>query len=137
MTYLVERLAQLREHLRHARELQARVQSAAHLQTDVSLRNDVLFTLLMMAQLLIDIAGELSARAGLRFDDYRGAIRNLTALQGFSEDLVRELVLVPGFRNVLIHEYIAVDPTRVVEALQNLEPMERFVAVVSRMELIS
>lgn len=34
------------------------------------LHNDALFSLLMVSQLVIDIAGELSARRGDRFEDY-------------------------------------------------------------------
>ena len=31
------------------------------------------------------------------------AVRNLGALDEFSDDLIRELSLLPGFRNVLVH----------------------------------
>ena len=41
---------------------------------------------------------------------------------------------LPGFRNVVIHEYVALDLDRVVEAVNRLEPIERFVEVVRRME---
>jgi hypothetical protein len=37
---------------------------------------------------------------------------------------------LPGFRNVLIHEYVALDMARVVEALGRLEPIERFSGIV-------
>ena len=64
MTYLVERLAELRRHLDHLRELQPRVHGREALERDLSLHNDVLFSLLMVCQLVIDVAGELSARRG-------------------------------------------------------------------------
>lgn len=41
-------------------------------------------------------------------------------------DIVGELQRLPGFRNVLIHEYVELDMQRVVEALERLEPVERF-----------
>ncbi len=41
---------------------------------------------------------------------------------------------LPGFRNVVIHEYVALDLDRVVEAVNRLEPIERFAEVVRRME---
>ena len=66
MTYLVERLAELRRHLEHLRELRPRVAGPESLQRDLSLHNDVLFSLLTVCQLVIDIAGELSARRGDR-----------------------------------------------------------------------
>ena len=40
--------------------------------------------------------------------------------------LVRGLERLPGFRNVLVHDYVALDLGRVIEALDDLEPVERF-----------
>ncbi len=37
-----------------------------------------------------------------------------------------------GFRNVIIHEYVALDMARVVAALDDLEPVERFFEIVRR-----
>jgi uncharacterized protein YutE (UPF0331/DUF86 family) len=80
--------------------------------------------------LVIDIAGELSARRGDRFEDYTEVVRNLARDERFPPSLVRELERLPGFRNVLIHEYVALDMQRVVEALDRLDPIEQFVEVV-------
>jgi uncharacterized protein YutE (UPF0331/DUF86 family) len=113
MTFLVERLAE---------------------QRDLSLHKDVMFSLLMVAQLVIDVAGELSARRGDRFEDYTEAVRNLARDQRFPLDLVRELERVPGFRNIVIHEYVALDLDRVVEAIRHLEPIEQFIGVVAGIE---
>ena len=134
MTYLVERLAELRKHLDHLRQLRPRVPAREALERDLSLHNDVLFSLLTVCQLVIDIAGELSARRGERFEDYTPAVRNLATDERFSADLVRELERLPGFRNVLIHEYVALDMDRVMEALERLDPIDQFVVVVARME---
>jgi len=130
MTYLVERLADLRRHLDHLRELRPRVEGRADLERDLSLHNDVLFSLLTVCQLVIDIAGELSARRGDRFEDYSQAIKNLARDPRFEAELVEALSPLPGFRNVLVHEYVSLDLDRVVEALDQLEPVERFFAVV-------
>jgi uncharacterized protein YutE (UPF0331/DUF86 family) len=128
MTFLVERLAELRRHLDHLGELAPRVPDASALQRDLSLHNDVLFSLLMVAQLVIDIAGELSARRG---DE---AIRNLAHDDRFPAGLVSELERLPGFRNVLVHEYVALDLDRVVEALGRLEPIQQFAEIVRSSE---
>lgn len=131
MTYLVERLAELRRHLDHLRSLRPRVSGADVLERDLSLHNDVLFSLLTICQLVIDVAGDLSARRGDRFEDYTGAVRNLARDGRFPADLVRELERLPGFRNVLVHEYVALDMRRVVEALDRLEPVDRFATIVA------
>lgn len=130
MTHLVERLAELRLHLDHLRELRPQVPNRLALERSLSLHNDVLFSLLTVCQLVIDIAGELSARRGERFEDYTEAVRNLTRDDRFAPDLVLALEPLPGFRNVLIHDYVALDLDRVIEALDSLEPVERFYAVV-------
>ena len=134
MTFLVERLAELRTHVRHLRDLAPRVTGRTALEADLSLRNDVLFSLLMTAQLVIDIAGELAARRGDRFEEYREAIRSLGRDERFSPELIAALELLPGFRNVVIHEYITLNLERAVEALQRLDPIERFIEIVSAIE---
>ena len=128
--YLVERLAELRRHLDHLVAIRPRVRGREDLERDLSLHNDVLFSLLTICQLVIDIAGDLSARRGDRFEDYTEAVRNLGRDARFPADLVRELERLPGFRNVLVHEYVALDLDRVVEAMDRLAPVERFLEIV-------
>lgn len=134
MSHLVERLTELRRHLAHLRELRPRVASAEVLRRDLSLHNDVLFSLLTICQLVIDIAGELSSRRGERFADYTESVRNLAAWPEFPEPLVRELSRLPGFRNVLIHEYVTLDLERVIEALDQLDPIEGFLEIIRQIE---
>ena len=137
MTYLVERLAELRRHLDHLRQLRPRVSGAAALERDLSLHNDVLFSLLTICQLVIDIAGDLSARRGDRFEDYTQAVRNLARDTRFPPDLVRDLERLPGFRNVVVHDYVGLDLERVVEALDRLDPIETFARIVGDIEAAS
>ncbi len=134
MTFLVERLADLRQHLDHLREIRPRVTGSDSLVGDLSLHNDVLFSLLMVCQAVIDIAGELAGRRGMPFQDYTEATEALRRFPEVPGAVVDELVLLPGFRNVLIHEYVALDYDRVVDALDRLEPVEMFVRIVAEME---
>jgi uncharacterized protein YutE (UPF0331/DUF86 family) len=131
MSPVIERLAELRSHLDHLAKLAPRVPGAEALRTDMSLRNDVLFSLFMASQLVIDIAAELSARSGRRFADYTGAIRNLELDRRFPAELVRRLEKIPGFRNVIVHEYVVLDLDLAVTALHDLEVLEKFVSLVA------
>jgi uncharacterized protein YutE (UPF0331/DUF86 family) len=131
VTYLVERLAELRRHVDHLRQLRPRVGGVEDLERDLSLHNDVLFSLLTVSQLVIDIAGELSAREGMAFEDYTTAVRSLSRLEGFSTDLVEELARLPGFRNVLVQEYVGLDFAFVIRALDRLDPVDAFVRQVA------
>lgn len=135
MTFLVERLAELRRHLDHLREIRPGIRTVADLEQNLSLHNDVLFSLLMVCQLVIDVSSELAARRAARFDDYIGAIRALGRDSRFSPDLVSELERLPGFRNILVHEYVALDMQRVIDALDRLEVVEQFMDIVRAIEL--
>lgn len=104
MSFLIERLAELKRHLEHLRKLAPKVSGKQDLVKDLSLHNDVLFSLLTVCQLLIDVAGQLSSDRGMRFDDYTQAVMNLAAYDEFSNELVEELTPLPGFRNVVLHE---------------------------------
>ncbi len=134
MTFLVERLAELRRHLDHLRDIRPRVRTAEDLQRDLSLHNDVLFSLLTVCQLVIDIASELAARRGIRFDDYVGAIRALGRDARFSPELLAGLDRLPGFRNIVVHEYVSLDMRRVIDALDGLAVVEQFLEVVRTIE---
>jgi hypothetical protein len=52
MSFLAERLSELRRHLHHLRELRPRVVGPEALARDLSLHNDVLFSLLTVCQLV-------------------------------------------------------------------------------------
>lgn len=134
MTFLVERLAELRQQLDHLRQIRTRVTDKATLQRDLSLHNDVLFGLLVICQAVIDIAGELAAREGIKYTDYTEAVQSLGNIEQFDSDLVTNLALLPGFRNTLVHEYVALDYDRVMAVLSNLEPINEFVRIVGTIE---
>jgi uncharacterized protein YutE (UPF0331/DUF86 family) len=134
VTYLTERLAELKRHLDHLREIRPRVTAPEALERDLSLHNDVLFSLLTVCQLVIDISAELAARRGDRFEDYSEAVRLLARDDRFPHDLVRQLERLPGFRNILIHEYVTLDMGRVMEALDELAPIDRFARIVAGLE---
>lgn len=135
MSPVVDRLAELRLHLDHLYGLRPRVTGPEILRDDLSLRNDVLHSLQTVCQVVIDIASELSARHRLRFQDYTEAVGNLAAIPGFSADVVRELEKLPGFRNVVIHDYVTLDYRQVLEALHRLDGVEVFAEAVHRIEI--
>lgn len=134
MSPVLDRLAELRLHLEHLRELRPRVTDPETLRSNLSLRNDVLHSLQTVCQVVIDIASELSARRQLRFQDYTEAVQNLSSFPEFPQTMVRVLEKLPGFRNVLVHEYAALDYARVIQALDGLGPVEEFAEAVRRLE---
>lgn len=91
----------------------------------------MLFSLLTVCQLVIDVASELSSRRGDRFEDYTEVVRNLGKDPRFPIELVRQLERLPGFRNVLVRDYVSLDMAKVVDALDGLDPIEEFHTIVS------
>jgi uncharacterized protein YutE (UPF0331/DUF86 family) len=87
-----------------------------------------------VCQVVTDVAGELAARRGDRFEDYTQAVRHLARDPRFPTDVVRELERLPGFRNVLVHDYVALDLERAVEALARLDAVERFLEIAAAIE---
>lgn len=130
--FLQQRLGMVRKHLDHLYSLQARVPGSWVFDGDLSLYNDIRFSILTVIQTVIDVAAEISVRRGLTFSDYSEAIRNLAALEDFSSDLVEALALLPGFRNALLHPHSALEPEQVVEQLHGLQPVEEFLVLVAR-----
>lgn len=134
MSYLSERLNDLRRHLDHLAELSpqgSRSLTPAALRGDLSLANDVAYSLLMVTQRTIDVAAELSTRRGLRFEDFQEAIRNLAIHEEFPDALIRKLEPLPELRNHLI--YGQLEPERMADFLSKLEGVERFSQAVGRM----
>ena len=48
--------------------------------------------------------------------------------------MVRRLERLPGFRNIIVHEYVALDLERVIQALDELDEVREFMRVVAGME---
>jgi len=134
---VIDRLAELRRQLDHLYELRPRVTSPETLRNNISLHNDLLHALQTVCQAVIDIASELSARRGLRFQTYNDAVQNLTSFPEFPSNIARGLEGLPGFRNIIVHEYATLDYARIIEVLDHLEPVEQFVEAVRQIEAAS
>lgn len=134
MTYLVERLVELRRYLDHLEKLRPRVTGPESLRADLSLYNDVLHSLFTICQLVIDLASDLAGRRGARFETYADAIRAFALYGELSAGTIEELARLAGFRNIVAHDYVMLDLKRVVAALDRLAPVEEFFDAVRRIE---
>lgn len=136
MTFLAERQADLRRHLDHLESLRPRIAGAESLRRDLSLANDVLHSLLLVSQRVIDLAAELSTRRGLKFEDFREAVRNLAIYEEFPDSLIRRLEPLSELRNQLLYGVTtAADLERAVDLLGRLDAVERFAHGVGRLAL--
>jgi uncharacterized protein YutE (UPF0331/DUF86 family) len=89
--------------------------------------------LLVCTQNVLDIATHVSASAGLDSPDYTTSIDALGRLGMLPRELVQRLRPLAGFRNLLVHNYLAVDPARVHEVLTSrLSELRQFSAHIER-----
>lgn len=71
----------------------------------------------LCAQNVLDIATHLSASAGLATPDYATALDRLGEMGALPADFAARLRPLAGFRNVLVHGYLAVDLDEVARLL--------------------
>ncbi|MCR4405967.1 MAG: DUF86 domain-containing protein [Anaerolineae bacterium] len=125
---ILERLDALQEYVDKLRPFQS--QSPEQLLADENYRDywAVQRGLTLAAQCVADVSSHLVAGLRLgRAQDYAEAIRLLARGQILPKSFAERLSRIAGFRNVLIHEYLAIEPLKVYEALQNLADLEAFI----------
>jgi uncharacterized protein YutE (UPF0331/DUF86 family) len=126
----------LQERLDALQDYVDKLRSFQHLSLDV-LTDPENFTtywaiqhgLQMAIQCVIDIATHLQASLRLgRPSEYREAILLLGKGNILPPDFAQKMSAVAGFRNILVHEYMAVDPALIHQALQTgLDDFELFI----------
>ena len=105
------------------------------LATDIREQRFTLHTLQLAAQAALDVASHIVSDDRLGEPETGRDLFGLLARHGWIEgELAARLEDMAGFRNVLVHEYVALDLQRVVDALDELDPLERFLEIVVEME---
>jgi uncharacterized protein YutE (UPF0331/DUF86 family) len=119
------RLDELNERLARLRPLRDRARS--DFDQDPYLRDIVERNLEVAAQCCIDACNRIISLEGAQKPvDYYDAILRMGELGVLPADFARHLAPLAGFRNILVHEYLAVDWDEVYQALHSLEDLERF-----------
>jgi len=119
------RLDELDERLARLRPLQA--PARAEFAQDPYLRDIVERNLEAAARACVDISHRIIALLGTQKPvSYQDAILKTGDLTVVPVDLSRNLAPIAGFRNVLVHEYVAVDWDIVYGNLQQLEDLAGF-----------
>jgi uncharacterized protein YutE (UPF0331/DUF86 family) len=85
-------------------------QAIERLRDDVDERWTVERGLQLCAQNCLDVATHLAASAGRDAPDYVSALDALGPLGVLPPEFVRRFRGIAGFRNVVVHGYLAVDP---------------------------
>ncbi len=92
------------------------------------------YTFVTAIEACIDIAQHVCASEGWGPPDTNGDAMSLLGSHGLlTPELAQALRKAVGFRNVLVHNYVAVDDAVVAEQLDDLSDLEQFVAVIAEM----
>lgn len=101
------------------------------LQADVEAAWAVERGLHLAAQNALDVATHIAAAAARDSPDYATSIDRLGELAILPRDFARRFRGVAGFRNVLVHGYLELDPARVHEVLnERLDDFAEFARLV-------
>ena len=105
--------------------------SKAEFDADPYLRDIAERNLEVAAQCVLDISHRLiSLAGGPRPRDYYEAILRLGELGVLTPDFATHLAPLAGFRNILVHEYLAVDWQEVYRNLQQIDDLAEFADLV-------
>jgi uncharacterized protein YutE (UPF0331/DUF86 family) len=125
------RLDELTERLARLEPLRGRPRT--DFDQDPYLRDIVERNLEVAAQCCIDISHRIISLEGAQKPvDYYDAILRMGELGVVPAGFARDLAPLAGFRNILVHEYLAVDWDEVYRMLHRLEGLERFAELVRR-----
>lgn len=92
---------------------------AKELLTDFVKYRAIQHSLLLAAQAVLDIATHvITADFTERVQDYRQALESLGKVGVLPVEFAERLAPLAGFRNILVHDYLAVDPAKVIGVLE-------------------
>jgi uncharacterized protein YutE (UPF0331/DUF86 family) len=124
-------LDELSERLARLQPLRDR--SRSDFDEDPYLRDIVERNLEVAVQCCIDVSHRIISLEGAQKPvDYYDAILRMGELGVLPADFARDLAPLAGFRNILVHEYLAIDWDEVYRALHRLEDLECFAELVRR-----
>ncbi len=126
-----QRLDELSERLARLKPLQDK--KRAEFDQDPYLRDIVERNLEVAAQCCIDICHRIISQENARKPtDYYDAILRMGELGVLPPAFARQLAPLAGFRNVLVHEYLALDWDHVYRHMEELGDLERFAQLIRR-----
>jgi uncharacterized protein YutE (UPF0331/DUF86 family) len=98
---------------------------------DTYLRDIVERNLEVAAQCCIDIANRIIAiEEALKPTDYYESFVRLGEIHVLPIEFAQRFASIAGFRNILVHEYLAIDWSEVYANLQNLQDLYTFAELV-------
>jgi uncharacterized protein YutE (UPF0331/DUF86 family) len=128
---ILERLHALDEYIRLLQPY--REWDIRRLTEDRIIYGGMLHYLQLAAQVVMDVSAHLQVELDFgHVTDYREAILSLGKHGVLPEKFVERMSGLTGFRNILVHEYLTVDPMKVHQVLQHgLEDLKEFIVYIT------
>ncbi len=125
-----ERLQQLENNVAELKKLKNNYQ-VEDIQNDITKEWALRYGLLESIQIVIDVACHLTVHNNLgNADTYAECIELLHKFDYISKALKEDLIKMTGLRNILVHEYVAVDVSRLYDLLNKLDDFKTFAEAV-------
>jgi len=125
MPIILERLRLLGDYLEILHGLEDKISSVDDFVRDPILRGAVERYLHLAVEALIDVGFRICSLLGLekpeRYRELAGILRRANIL---SQESAEILELWIGFRNIMVHAYARIEPSKVVEALRSIGELE-------------
>lgn len=126
---MLDRLKILERNIHELQSFKKRVTPTA-LATDMHTEWALRYGLFESIQIIIDISCHIVSKYNLgNPQNYRECIELLHQNAYINDDLSRKLEAMVGLRNILVHEYIAVDAVKLYDLLEQVEDMSVFAQV--------
>ena len=124
---IIRRLQALRDYIHRLRPYQSR--SLQELTEDEIVYAAVLRWLQLAAQCVMDITSHLHTELDLEpVDEYDEVILGLGRHGVLPREFAQRICKLPRLRNILVHEYLAIDPAKVHDVLlYGLDDLEEFI----------
>lgn len=123
---LEERLKHLDFNIAELRKM-ASVYDEAHYNSDTQKQWALRYGLFESIQIVIDIACHITSEHNLgNAKTYRECIDALQSSHVVDNELANKLKSMIGFRNILIHEYVRIDQSKLPEFFNHLDDFQAF-----------
>jgi uncharacterized protein YutE (UPF0331/DUF86 family) len=128
---ILERLHTLDEYIRLPEPY--REWESSRLTEDRITYGGVLHYLQLATQIVMDVSAHLQVELDIgRVTDYKEVIQNLGKHSILPSEFADRISGMTGFGNILIHEYLTVDPLKVQQALQEgLKDLRMFIVYIT------
>ena len=133
MPVITRKFMLLKNYIRILRSLEEKIVSVDEFTEDFILRGAVERYLHLAVEVLIDIGFRICSLLELEKPDrYRDLARILKEAGFLSKKSADLLELWIGFRNIMVHAYARIKPSKVLEALKSIGDLERIASEIRR-----